>query len=70
MGIKHIILAINKMDLIKYNEKKYLHILEEYKKFTSDFKFKNITAIPMSALKGDNIVENSKKCAGTKENPY
>lgn len=61
MGIKNIILAINKMDLVEYKEKEYLHILEDYKKFTSDFKFKNITAIPMSALKGENIVENSKK---------
>ena len=69
MGIKNIILAINKMDLVKYNEKKYLHILEEYKKFTSDFKFKNITAIPMSALKGDNIVENSKKMRWYKGKP-
>ena len=69
MGIKHIILAINKMDLVKYNEKKYLHILEEYKKFTSDFKFKNITAIPMSALKGHNIVENSKKMRWYKGKP-
>jgi len=69
MGIKNIILAINKMDLVKYNEKKYLHILEEYKKFTSDFKFKNITAIPMSALKGHNIVENSKKMRWYKGKP-
>jgi len=61
MGIKKIILAINKMDLVEYKEKKYINILEEYKKFTSDFNFKNITAIPMSALRGDNIVENSKK---------
>ena len=43
MGIKNIILAINKMDLVEYKEKEYLQILEDYKNFTSDFNFKNIT---------------------------
>ena len=61
MGIKNIILAINKMDLIAYKKNDYLKIVEEYKSFVSDFNFKQVIPLPISALKGDNIVEISKK---------
>ena len=61
MGIKNIILAINKMDLIAYKKNDYLKIVEEYKSFVSDFNFRQVIPLPISALKGDNIVEISKK---------
>jgi bifunctional enzyme CysN/CysC len=61
MGIQNIILAINKMDLIAYKKNDYLKIVEEYKSFVSDFNFKQVIPLPISALKGDNIVEISNK---------
>ena len=61
MGIQNIILAINKMDLIAYKKNDYLKIVEEYKSFVSDFNFKQVIPLPISALKGDNIIEISNK---------
>lgn len=59
MGIKHIVLAINKMDLINYDEFKFLSIQKTFNEFTQSFHFTTITAIPLSALKGDNITQQS-----------
>ena len=61
MGIKNIILAINKMDLIHYKENDYQKIVDDYKKLVSNFGFKKIISIPISALNGENIVNESKK---------
>ena len=61
MGIKNIILAINKMDLIHYKENDYQQIVDDYKKLVSNFGFKKIISIPISALNGENIVNESKK---------
>ena len=61
MGIKNIILAINKMDLIHYKENNYQQIVDDYKKLVSNFGFKKIISIPISALNGENIVNESKK---------
>ena len=61
MGIKNIILAINKMDLIHYKENDYQQIVDDYKKLVSNFGFKKIISIPISALNGENIVNKSKK---------
>jgi bifunctional enzyme CysN/CysC len=61
MGIKNIILAINKMDLIHYKENDYQQIVDDYKKLVSNFDFKKIISIPISALNGENIVNESKK---------
>ena len=61
VGIKNIIVAINKMDLINYNEEQYKSIIENYKKTVADeLDFESIEFIPISALKGDNITESSK----------
>jgi bifunctional enzyme CysN/CysC len=60
IGIDNIILAINKMDLINFDEKKYDKIVESYKKFSSKLNFKKIYEVPISALQGDNIIESSK----------
>jgi sulfate adenylyltransferase subunit 1 len=59
VGIRHIVLAVNKMDLIAFDEGKFRAILAEYKQFAAPLGFASITAIPISALNGDNIIEKS-----------
>ncbi len=61
LGIKNIILAINKMDLIDYSESLFSKIDLNYKQFSKNLNFKSITSIPISALIGDNILKRSKK---------
>ena len=58
LGIKHIVVAINKMDLVNYNENVFETIREEYKELITNFTFTSINFIPLSALKGDNIFSN------------
>ena len=58
LGIKHIVVAINKMDLVNYNENVFETIRDEYKELISNFTFTSINFIPLSALKGDNIFSN------------
>ncbi len=60
LGIKNIILAINKMDLVNYDKNIYEKISSEYKLFSKNLNFENIQSIPISALKGDNIHKKSK----------
>ncbi len=61
LNIPNILLAINKMDLINYNQKKYENIIEQYQKILKKINLGNIFFIPLSALKGDNVVKVSKK---------
>ena len=56
LGIHHIIYCINKMDLVNYNEKVFQQLKADLKAFSSKLKTKDITYIPISALKGDNVV--------------
>jgi sulfate adenylyltransferase subunit 1 len=60
LGIKHITLAVNKMDLVDWSEKVFNDIVAAYKDFASRLDFPEITFIPISALHGDNIVDKSK----------
>jgi bifunctional enzyme CysN/CysC len=57
IGIPHVVVAINKMDLVGYSEKTYNGIIEDYIKFAKQIGIEQITFIPMSALQGDNITE-------------
>lgn len=59
LGIKNIVLAINKMDLVNYDQATFDRIDEEYRTFAADLGFKNIVSIPLSALAGDNILTKS-----------
>jgi len=60
LGIKHVAVCINKMDLVGYDEKAYLKILEQFTDFASRLEnVTDITFIPISALKGDNVVDRS-----------
>lgn len=60
LGIKNVVLAINKMDLVGYSQETYEKIEADYCNFANELDFDSITPIPMSALKGDNVVERSK----------
>lgn len=60
VGVKKIILAVNKLDLVDYSKHTFDKITSEYLKFaTNALQLEEITAIPISALKGDNITEKS-----------
>ncbi|MDP2140206.1 MAG: sulfate adenylyltransferase subunit CysN [Gammaproteobacteria bacterium] len=59
LGIKHIVVAINKMDLVNYSEEVYEHIKADYIQFTSKLTKADFYFIPMSALNGDNVVNPS-----------
>ena len=58
LGIKHIVVAINKMDLVNYKENIFERIVDEYKELIKNFTFTSINFIPLSALKGDNVFLN------------
>ena len=60
LGIKKVILAINKMDLVNYDQKTYQQIDQNYRSFAENLNFEHIQSIPISALKGDNVYEKSK----------
>ena len=61
LGIPHLIICVNKMDLVNYDKEIYDKIVEDYKSFSSKLNVKDIRFIPISALNGDNIVEKSQK---------
>jgi len=61
LGIRHVVLAINKMDLVGWSKDVFDQILADYHDFAAQIGIKDFTAIPMSALKGDNITEPSDK---------
>lgn len=60
LGIPHLVICVNKMDLVAYSEERYEEIVETYKAFASKMDINDIQYVPISALKGDNIVERSK----------
>jgi len=59
LGIKHVVLAVNKMDLMDYSEEVFDRICEQYKQFVTRLNLPDIYFIPLSALKGENVVDNS-----------
>ena len=60
LGIKHIIIAINKIDLVEYSQIIFNEIKESYTKLANELKVENTYYIPVSALDGDNVVSKSK----------
>ncbi len=56
VGIRKVVLAINKMDLVGYDQQTYEQICRDYHHFASDLGLEEICCIPLSALKGDNII--------------
>jgi sulfate adenylyltransferase subunit 1 (EFTu-like GTPase family) len=59
LGIRHIVVAVNKMDLVGYAESRFRAIADEYRGFAERIGLENVTFIPVSALKGDNVVVSS-----------
>lgn len=67
MGIKHIVYAINKMDLINYDQNTFKEIVRNIKKMTVEYDFESMFTIPVSATEGDNITIKSNKMPWFKE---
>ncbi|NOZ08556.1 MAG: sulfate adenylyltransferase subunit CysN, partial [FCB group bacterium] len=63
VGIRNVVVAVNKMDLVDYNQQRFDTIREEYEQFARTLGFDQITCIPMSALKGDNVISSSEQTA-------
>ncbi|PCK07895.1 MAG: bifunctional sulfate adenylyltransferase subunit 1/adenylylsulfate kinase [Alteromonadaceae bacterium] len=61
LGIKHFIIAVNKMDLIDFSEEKYNEITADYQKFSENLNVPDIQFIPLSALDGDNVADLSER---------
>ena len=59
LGIKHIVLAVNKMDLVDFDEKVFRDIVRDYRALTDQLGIEDVTCFPISALDGDNVVERS-----------
>ncbi len=59
LQIPHMLVAINKMDLVDYSEKVYNDLVDEYREFSERLDIDDIVFIPISALKGDNVVDKS-----------
>jgi sulfate adenylyltransferase subunit 1 len=63
LQIEHVIVAVNKMDLVNYDRSVYERIVGAYTEFAASLGLKDITAIPLSALAGDNVVDRSPNMA-------
>ena len=61
LGVQHIVLAVNKMDLIDWDQERYTWIRDEFHAFAARLDIHDVTTIPMSALHGDNVVTKSDK---------
>ena len=61
LGIKHVVLAVNKMDLVDFSEERFNEIVTEYKQFVSKLNIPDVQYIPLSALEGDNVVKKSER---------
>ena len=60
LGIPHVVICINKMDLVDYDQVQYEKIQEQFKEFSAKLNVKDVRFIPISALHGDNVVHRSK----------
>ena len=61
LGIPHLLVAVNKMDLVDYSQEVFDRICADYSEFAAKLEVKDMTFIPVSALKGDNVVESGEK---------
>lgn len=59
LGIEHVVVCLNKMDMIGYSETVFTAITDKYKTLAKELNLKDVTFIPVSALKGDNVVNES-----------
>jgi bifunctional enzyme CysN/CysC len=61
LGIKHVVLAVNKMDLVDYDQETFNAICSDYRAFVTKLSIPDVDFIPISALNGDNVVDVSEK---------
>src|SRR5437764_606866 len=61
LGIRHVALAVNKLDLVSYSEPGFREIAADYQMFSRELGLEDVVCIPVSALRGDNVVERSKR---------
>ena len=59
LGVPHVVLAVNKMDMIDYSKQRFEEIVGEYKRFAAQLDLHDVHCIPLSALNGDNVVDKS-----------
>ena len=59
IGVKHVVLVVNKIDLVEYDQAVFDRIVAEYREFASPLGFQTLAAVPVSALRGDNILAQS-----------
>ncbi len=59
LGIRHIVVAINKMDLVEFSEARFNQLCDEYRSFAARLDLPDVHFIPISALNGDNVVDPS-----------
>ena len=62
LGIKHVVVAVNKMDLLDFSEDRFNEIQKDYLEFAEKLNISDIRFVPMSALDGDNVVDRSARC--------
>ncbi len=60
LGIKHVLVAVNKMDLVDYSQEVFERIREDYNRFVARLELPDLHFMPISALRGDNVVDPSK----------
>ncbi|UYO00547.1 MAG: sulfate adenylyltransferase subunit CysN [Devosia sp.] len=73
IGVKHVVLVVNKIDLVDYDQATFERIVGEYQAFAEPLGFKTLAAVPVSALRGDNILTPSARTpwfTGTPLVPY
>src|SRR5436309_1580401 len=66
LGVRHVVLAVNKLDLVGFDQTAFETIASDFELFAAQLKFKNVQPIPISALQGDNIASRSERtpCMG------
>ena len=69
LGIKQIVVLVNKMDLVDYDQTVFNNIVEEYKQFLSEIKVDPIAFVPVSAFEGENLISNSDKMPWYQDKP-
>ena len=63
LGIRHLVVAVNKIDLVGYDQDRFDEIVADYRAFAKDLGFESVVPIPMSARFGDNVTSRSEKMA-------
>ncbi len=61
LGVRHVVLAVNKIDLVDYSETVFREIVSDYRKFAESLGFRSLVAIPISARYGDNVSSSSER---------